>query len=92
MFHTKSKKDNALHRLKIIRGHLEKVISMVEDDTYCIDVLTQTKALRSSLSKVEDVLLENHLSHCVVDHIHQGRADKAVKEIMNVFQQRKGNS
>lgn len=89
MFYTKSKKDNALHRLKIARGHLEKVIGMVESDTYCIDVLTQTKAVRSALEKVDEVLLENHLSHCVVDHIKEGRSQQAVDEIMKVFSKSK---
>lgn len=89
MFHTKTKKDNALHRLRIARGHLEKVIQMVENDVYCIDVLIQTKAVRSALEKVDEVLLEEHLSCCVVDHIKQGRSKQAVTEIMKVFSKAK---
>lgn len=85
MFHTKSVKDNALHRLKIARGHLEKVIAMVEADTYCIDIMVQTKAVRASLEKVDEVLLKEHLSHCVVDHVRQGRTQQAVDEVMKVF-------
>lgn len=89
MFHTRTKKENALHRLKIARGHLDKVIAMVADDAYCIDVLTQNKAVRSALEKVDEVLLEEHLSHCVVEHIQQGRSDQAVQEIMKVFSKSK---
>ncbi len=89
MFHTKNKKENAVHRLKIVRGHLDKVIEMIEKDTYCIDVLVQTKAIQNSLGKVDEVLLENHLSTCVVDHIHEGRTAQAVEEIMKVFGKRK---
>jgi len=89
MFQTKTKKDNALHRLKIARGHLEKVIRMVEEDVYCIDVLIQTKAVRSALEKVDEVLLEEHLSCCVVEHIKQGRSKQAVDEIMKVFSKSK---
>lgn len=89
MFHTKTKKDNVLHRLKIVRGHLEKVIAMVSEDAYCIDVLTQNKAIRSALEKVDEVLLEEHLSHCVVDHIKEGRSQQAVDEIMKVFSKSK---
>jgi DNA-binding FrmR family transcriptional regulator len=85
MFHTKTKKDNALHRLKIVKGHLDKLISMVEKDEYCIDVLTQSKAIQGSLSKVDEVLLENHISTCVVDHIKEGKSQQAVDEIMKVF-------
>ena len=85
MFHTQTTKDNVLHRLKIARGHLEKVIAMVEKDEYCIDILTQSKAVQSSLSKADAVLLEQHLSHCVVDHIQKGHTKKAVDEVMKVF-------
>ncbi len=85
MFKTKTTKDNVLHRLKIVRGHLDKIISMVEADAYCIDVLTQTKAVQSALNKADEVLLEHHLSHCVVDHVKQGQSQTAVTEIMKVF-------
>ncbi|MBI5151805.1 MAG: metal-sensitive transcriptional regulator [Candidatus Pacebacteria bacterium] len=85
---TKTKKEDALHRLKIAHGHLEKIIEMVENDAYCIDVLTQTKAVQQALKKTDEVLLENHLSCCVVDHIKGGRAKQATDEIMKVFSQR----
>lgn len=85
MFHTNTKKENALHRLKIARGHLDKVIAMVAADEYCIDILTQNKAVRSALEKVDEVLLEEHVSHCVVEHIQEGRSQQAVDEIMKVF-------
>ena len=85
MFHTKTTKENALHRLKIARGHLDKVMEMVASDAYCIDVLTQNKAVRSALEKVDEVLLEEHLSHCVVEHVREGRSQQAVDEIMKVF-------
>ncbi len=89
MLHTKTKKENALHRLKIIKGHLEKVIKMVDEDEYCIDILIQTKAVRSAIEKVDEILLENHLSCCVVDHVREGRSKQAVEEIMKVFSKSK---
>lgn len=58
---------------------------MIENDAYCIDVLTQTKAVESSLQKVDEVLLEQHLSHCVVEHIQNGQTKMAVDEVMKVF-------
>jgi DNA-binding FrmR family transcriptional regulator len=88
MFHTKNNKANVLHRLKIAKGHLQKVIQMVEADTYCIDVLNQTKAIQSALDKANEVLLENHLSHCVVDHIKEGREKQAIQEVLKVFQKK----
>jgi CsoR family transcriptional regulator, copper-sensing transcriptional repressor len=85
MFHTKTKKENVLHRLKITRGHLEKVIQLVETDAYCIDVLSQSKAIQSALQKVDELMLEDHLSHCVVEHVKEGRSQQAVEEVMKVF-------
>lgn len=75
-----------LHRLKIARGHLDKVIEMVEKDEYCIDVLTQSKAVRSQLSSADTLLLENHLATCVVDDIKNGKIQKAVGEVLKVFE------
>jgi CsoR family transcriptional regulator, copper-sensing transcriptional repressor len=89
MFHTKNQKEDILHRLKIARGHLEKVITMVEADAYCIDVLTQSKAVRSALEKADEIMLKDHLSHCVVEHIQEGRSQQAVDEIMKVFSKSK---
>lgn len=88
MFMTTTKKDDALHRLKIIRGHIDKIITMVEQDAYCIDVLTQTKAVQNALKRTDDVLLENHMLCCVVDHIKNGRTKQATEELMKVFAQR----
>ncbi len=88
MFKTKTTKDNVLHRLKIARGHLDKIIQMVETDAYCIDVITQTKAVRSALNKADEVLLEHHLAHCVVDHVKSGHSQHAVDEVMKVFKAR----
>ena len=58
---------------------------MVEKDTYCIDVITQTSAIKQALSGVEDALLEGHLSCCVVNQIKKGQTDKATKEILKVY-------
>lgn len=88
MFTTKTPKQNVQHRLKIVRGHLDKILEMVDADAYCIDILTQTKAVRSAIEKAEAVLLENHLNHCVVNHVKQGRTKQAVAEIMEVFKKR----
>ena len=59
---------------------------MIEADTYCIDVITQTSALKQGLSNIEDMLLEGHLGHCVVNQIKSGQTEKATKEILKVYQ------
>jgi len=82
-------KKNLLHRLKIAHGHLEKVISMVEKDEYCLDVIQQTQAVESSLEKVSELILENHLKTCVREAIVTGKGiDKKVAEVIEVFKRK----
>ena len=88
-YRPKYTQERILHRLKIARGHLEKVIKMVEDNTYCIDVLQQLNAVESELQETGNVLLENHLKTCAVDAIKEGKTDEAIKEIMTVFRKTK---
>jgi DNA-binding FrmR family transcriptional regulator len=78
-------KTNILHRLKIARGHLDKVIDMVSKDAYCIDVVHQSIAVQAALRKVDELILENHLKTCVVDKIRNGDAEIAIKEVMEVL-------
>ncbi|MBI2074963.1 MAG: metal-sensitive transcriptional regulator [Candidatus Levybacteria bacterium] len=85
MFRPKDTQERILHRLKIARGHLEKVIKMVEEDTYCIDVLHQSQAVQSALRETDHVILENHLKTCAADAITKGKKDEAIKEVMEVF-------
>jgi len=87
-YRPKDTQERILHRLKIAKGHLEKVIKMVEEDVYCIDVLQQMNAIESGLKETGNVLLENHLETCAAEAIKQGKSQEAIKEIMQVF--RKG--
>ena len=73
------------NRLKRIEGQIRGLQKMVEEDKYCIDVITQTSAIRNALKGVEDVLLEGHLSSCVVKQIKTGKQKKAVEEILKVY-------
>jgi len=68
-------KDAHLRRLRRIEGQVRGLQRMVDEDTYCIDVLTQVAAATSALEAVALALLEEHLSHCVTDAIHAGGAD-----------------
>lgn len=72
-------------RLKIIEGQVRGLQAMVEKDAYCIDVITQTSAIKRALSSFEDVLMENHLISCVIDQVKSGKQDKATKEILKVY-------
>ena len=74
-----------MHRLKIIEGQIRGLQDMVSSGTYCIDVITQTSAVKQGLSNMEDMLLENHLGSCVLKQIISGQTDKAKEEILKVY-------
>jgi len=78
-------KPKLVRRLKIIEGQVRGLISMLEKDTYCIDVITQTSAVRQGLATVEDLLLENHLNSCVHKQMTSGQTAKAVTEVLKVY-------
>jgi len=65
---------------------------MIDNDTYCIDVITQTSALRGAVSSLEDKLLENHLSCCVADQVKKGQTKKIQEEVLKVYKLAKKNS
>ena len=79
-------KQKLVRRLKILEGQVRGLQNMVEKGTYCIDIITQTSAIKQGLSNIEDVLLEGHLGHCVVKQIKAGETGKATKEILKVYQ------
>lgn len=81
-------KTNIIHRLKIARGHLEKVINMVEEDEYCINIVHQLLAIQSAIKKIDEIVLENHLKTCVADSIKKGDSDEAIKEVMEVLKKK----
>lgn len=78
-------KSGIIRRLKLIEGQVRGLQKMIEGDTYCIDVITQTSAVKQGLSNIEDILLENHLSHCVHDQVKAGQKDKTRDEILKVY-------
>jgi DNA-binding FrmR family transcriptional regulator len=78
-------KQKLIRRLKIIEGQVRGLQDMVLRGTYCVDVITQTSAVKQGLSNVEDVLMENHLSTCVVHQMQKGQTDKAIDEILKVY-------
>lgn len=84
-YRPKDTQERILHRLKIARGHLDKVIKMAQDDEYCIDVLHQSQAVQAALKETDGVMLENHLRTCVSDSIKNGNKNEAIREVMEVF-------
>lgn len=70
----------ALHlRLRRVRGQVEAIDRMIEEDIPCEDILSQINAAKSALHKCGQVVLEGHIQHCVKDGIAHGDAEKTVK-------------
>lgn len=81
-------KGKILHRFQIAKGHLEKVISMVQQDAYCIDVVHQSIAVQAALKKADEAVLENHLKTCVADSIRKGKDKEVIEEVMRVLEKK----
>ena len=78
-------KKTAMNRLKTVRGHLDAVIGMVEDERYCPDIMKQVSALQGSLEKVNRILLQNHVETCVMHAVEEGRSGQVVDELMETL-------
>lgn len=85
MQHKSAVKRQVIHRLKIVKGHIDKVLQMAESNEYCIDIINQSRAVQHALRETDVVLLENHLQTCAVDLVKKGQAEQAVGEIMKIF-------
>ena len=72
-------KDDVLKRLRRIEGQARGLQRMVEEDQYCIDVLTQVSAMTKALQAVALTLLDDHLDHCVVDAAKAGGPEAEIK-------------
>jgi DNA-binding FrmR family transcriptional regulator len=81
-------KTSVLKRLQRIEGQVRGLTRMVEDDRYCIDIVTQISAVRAALRRAEEEILRDHVAHCVEDAIKSGNRTelrKKVAELMDVF-------
>lgn len=81
----KTNKGSLVRRLKIIEGQVRGLQKMIEEGVYCIDIITQTSAVKQALSNIEDKLMEGHLGTCLVKQIKKGQVEKATKEMLKVY-------
>ena len=79
-------KPGLLNRLNRIAGQVKGVAKMVEEDRYCIDILTQIQAIRAALSKVETELLKDHIGHCVHGAFASGDAAEQQKKTQELIE------
>ena len=78
-------RDDALRRLSYIEGHLAGIRKMIQEDRYCVDVIKQTHAVRRAIEKLEHVLLEGHLQHCVPAGIKGDREHEVISELLDLY-------
>ena len=84
----KPSKNSCLKRLSRIEGQVRGLMRMIEEERYCIDIVTQIAAVRAALRRVEEEVLRDHISHCVEHAIVSGNAAdqrRKIKEIMDVL-------
>lgn len=72
-------------RLKRIEGQVRGLGKMVDDEKYCVDIITQSSAIKEALSSVEHLMLENHLSTHVLQQVRSGKHKQATAEILKVY-------
>jgi DNA-binding FrmR family transcriptional regulator len=81
-------KEQVVKRLKRARGHLTRVIKMVEKGDYCPDILIQSSAVQGALKKSDEIILDSHLHTCVVPKLGGKTDEKALSELLEVFKRR----
>ena len=84
----KSVSEKVLKNLNRVEGQVRGIAKMVEDDRYCIDVVTQIEAARAALARIESDLLRQHLGHCVHRAMNSKNAsdqEKVIEELVGVF-------
>lgn len=79
-----SEKNDLIKRLNRVEGQIRGINKMVEEDCYCIDILTQVSAATAALNSFSKELLSNHIKTCVVDEVKAGN-DEAIDELLNTI-------
>ena len=79
-------KKRALHRTKILEGQLRGVEKMIENEDYCVDIITQSLAIQKSLRSLNKLLVENHLRTHVSEMFANGQDEVAVDELLRVYE------
>lgn len=82
-------KQRALHRAKILEGQLKGIEKMLENEAYCMDIITQSLAIQKSLGSLNKLIVENHLSTHIKDDMCSGDEAKqahAIKELLDIYE------
>ena len=74
-------------RLKRIEGQVRGIIKMIENEKSCEEILVQIGSVKSALHKTGQVILEGHLSHCVLDGVREGKGEETIKKLSSAIEQ-----
>ena len=78
-------KRKVIRRLKLVGGQVRGLQKMVDNERYCVDIITQSSAIKEALSGAENLMLENHLTTHVIHQIESGKGKKATSEILKIY-------
>lgn len=76
-------KQAILNRLKTVRGHLDGIVQMADDEVYCIEIMKQISAVQSSLERANRLMLKNHLQTCFAEAVTTGSGEAAIDELVD---------
>ncbi|MCC7165574.1 MAG: metal-sensitive transcriptional regulator [Anaerolineae bacterium] len=82
-------KTQLLNRARSIEGHMGAIVRMLEQDTYCVDIIKQTQAIQKAIDKLNALLLKKHMNECVTTAIRSDKPqerERVVNELLEVFQ------
>lgn len=80
-----AEKKQKLHRIKIIKGHIEAIEKMIENDDYCIDIVHQSLAVQKALKMLDTIIMAGHIQSCVVEQAKQGDFQKITDELIAIY-------
>lgn len=78
-------KNQKMHRIKIIKGHLEAIERMINEDEYCIDIVHQSLAVQKALKKLDSIIMADHIQSCVVEQAKNGDFQKITDELIAIY-------
>ena len=84
-----NKKADLLRRVRIVNGHLKGVEKMIEEEVYCVKIIEQVQAIQAALNKVNTLILDDHLRHCVTTAVRgedSAERERVLSEIATVFE------
>lgn len=80
-----TRKQKVLHRLKISRGQVTKLINMVESDEHCVSIIHTSHSTQKALKKVDSLIMENHIRNYSLNQIKKSKIENLVKELLDIY-------